>query len=55
MSLVTQVRLPDSGEGAWLLTDEPNQVFSLLLLYQMRPNLRTREKNNDSFIKASAA
>lgn len=55
MSLVTHVRLPGHvEEDACVPPREPVQAFSLPLLCRMRPNLRTRENNNDSFIEASA-
>ena len=45
MSLVTQVRcLPNPREDVLLPVDEPTRAFSLLLLYRIRPNLRTRQK-----------
>ena len=56
MSLVTHVRLPGIvEEDACGPARVPAQVFLLPLLCRMRPNLRTRENNNDSFIEASVA
>jgi len=54
LPLVTHVGLPGNAEeDACEPPRVPAQVFSLPLLYRMRPNLGTREYNNDSFIKAS--
>ena len=56
MSLVTRVGLPGNAEeDACEPPRVPAQVFWLPLLCRMRPNLGTREYNNDSFIEASVA
>ena len=54
MSLVTHVGLPGNAEeDACEPPRVPAQVFQLPLLCRMRPNLGTREYNNDTFIEAS--